>query len=235
LPEDLFPGDERGQCPSTRLYRSDVPSTNNLLAFSLTAFVIIVIPGPSVMFVVSRALAYGRRAAALTVIGNTFGEYLQVVAVAFGIGLLVERAVALFTVLKLLGAAYLVYLGAKAIYERKRLGSALDPSQRAETARRYFLQGFTVGATNPKTVIFLVAILPEFVSRSAGYVPEQILLLGLVFSAIALVSDNLWGIVAGSARSWFAKSPRRLEMIGGLGGLAIIGIGLRLALTGRKD
>jgi threonine/homoserine/homoserine lactone efflux protein len=205
------------------------------MAFSLTAFVIIVIPGPSVMFVVSRALAYGRRAAALTVIGNTFGEYLQVIAVAFGIGLLVERAVAVFTVVKVFGAAYLIYLGVKAIRERKKLESVLDAAPTAQTGRRFFLQGFVVGATNPKTVIFLAAILPEFVSRSSGHVPGQILLLGLVFSAIALISDNVWGVVAGAARSWFAKSPERLELIGGLGGLAIIGIGLHLAVTGRKD
>jgi len=195
---------------------------------------IIVIPGPSVMFVVSRALAYGRRAAALTVIGNTCGEYLQVIAVAFGIGLLVEHVVALFTALKAIGAAYLIYLGAKAILERKQLESALE-APRLKTSRGYFLQGFAVGATNPKSMIFLVAILPEFVSRPAGDVPAQILLLGLFFSAIAMVSDNVWGIAAGTARSWFAKSPKRLEMIGGFGGLAIIGIGLRLALTGRKD
>jgi threonine/homoserine/homoserine lactone efflux protein len=219
---------------ATRFYPSQVPSTSNLLAFALTALVIIVIPGPSVMFVVSRALAYGRRAAALTVIGNTFGEYLQVIAVAFGIGLLVERVVALFTVLKVLGAAYLVYLGARAIHERRKLESVLK-APLVKTGRRYFLQGFVVGATNPKSAVFLVAILPEFVSRSDGGVPEQILLLGLVFSAIALVTDNVWGIVAGTARSWFAKSPKRLKMIGGFGGLAIIGIGLRLALTGRKD
>ncbi|HEY5272778.1 MAG TPA: LysE family translocator [Acidimicrobiales bacterium] len=208
--------------------------SSNLFAFALTAFIIIVIPGPSVMFVVSRALACGRRAAALTVIGNTCGEYLQVIAVAFGIGLLVERVVALFTILKALGAAYLVYLGARAIFERKKLQSVLEALP-LKTSCGYFLQGFAVGATNPKSMVFLVAILPEFVSRSAVGVPEQILLLGLVFSAIALASDNLWGVVAATARSWFAKSPKRLEMIGGLSGLAIIGIGLRLALTGRKD
>ena len=92
-----------------------------------------------------------------------------------------------------------------------------------------------MGVSNPKTVIFLAAILPEFVTRSAGRVPEQILLLGLVFSVIALVSDNVWGITAGTARSWFARSPKRLQLVGGLGGLAIIAIGVRLALTGRKD
>ena len=205
------------------------------MAFALTALVIVVIPGPSVMFVVSRALAYGRRAAALTVIGNALGEYVQVIAVAFGIGLLAERAVALFTILKLIGAAYLVYLGVKTIRDRRSLGSMIDPALVSRTDRRYLLQGFLVGVSNPKTVIFLAAILPEFVTRSAGRVPEQILLLGLVFSVIALISDNLWGITAGTARSWLARSPKRLQLVGGLGGLAIIAIGVRLALTGRKD
>jgi len=205
------------------------------VAFALTALVIVVIPGPSVMFVVSRALAYGRRAAALTVIGNALGEYVQVIAVAFGIGLLAERAVALFTILKLIGAAYLVYLGVKTIRDRRSLGSMIDPALVSRTDRRYLLQGFLVGVSNPKTVIFLAAILPEFVTRSAGRVPEQILLLGLVFSVIALISDNLWGITAGTARSWLARSPKRLQLVGGLGGLAIIAIGVRLALTGRKD
>lgn len=205
------------------------------MAFALTALVIVVIPGPSVMFIVSRALAYGRRAAALTVIGNALGEYVQVIAVAFGIGLLAERAVALFTILKLIGAAYLVYLGVKTIRDRRSLGSMVDPALVSRADRRYLLQGFLVGVSNPKTVIFLAAILPEFVTRSAGRVPEQILLLGLVFSVIALVSDNVWGITAGTARSWFARSPKRLQLVGGLGGPAIIAIGVRLALTGRKD
>ena len=187
------------------------------------------------MFIVSRALAYGRRAAALTVIGNALGEYVQVIAVACGIGLLAERAVALFTILKLIGAAYLVYLGVKTIRDRRSLGSMVDPALVSRADRRYLLQGFLVGVSNPKTVIFLAAILPEFVTRSAGRVPEQILLLGLVFSVIALVSDNVWGITAGTARSWFARSPKRLQLVGGLGGLAIIAIGVRLALTGRKD
>ncbi len=211
-----------------------MPSSSNLAAFALLAVVIVAIPGPSVLFIVSRALAHGRRAAALTVIGNTLGEYVQVIAVAFGIGLLAERVAALFTVLKLAGAAYLVYLGVRTIRERRALGSALDPAA-PQTSRRYLGQGFVVGVSNPKTVIFLAALLPEFVTRSAGQVPQQILLLGLVFSAIALICDNLWGLTASAARSWFARSPERLRLVGGVGGLAIIAIGVRLALTGRKD
>ncbi len=186
------------------------------------------------MFVVARALSYGRRAAVFTVVGNTLGEYVQVVAVAFGVGALAERSVALLTGLKLFGAVYLVFLGAKTIRERRSLLTMLQPGK-APSRRRYLLQGFIVGATNPKTVVFLVAILPLFVNRTQGHLPDQILLLGLVFSAIALVCDNAWGLFAGAARTWFARSPKRLELIGGVGGLAIIAVGIRLGLTGTKD
>jgi threonine/homoserine/homoserine lactone efflux protein len=206
----------------------------HVTAFALTAAIIIMIPGPSVMFIVGRALAYGRRAAVLTVVGNTLGEYVQVVAVAFGVGAIAERSVAVLTVLKLLGAAYLILLGIKTVRERRSLLTVLQPKDHL-SHRRYFLQGFLVGVTNPKTIVFLVAILPLFVDHASGSVAAQILVLGLVFSAIALVCDSLWGLFAGAARDWFASSPNRLELIGGIGGLAIIAVGARLALTGRKD
>jgi threonine/homoserine/homoserine lactone efflux protein len=212
-----------------------MPAADNLAAFAVTAFIIIVIPGPSVLFIVARALAHGRKVSVLTVAGNTAGEYVQVAAVAFGIGLLAERSVAVFTVLKLSGAAYLVYLGVKTLRDRRSLAAALAPAPEALSARRYFLQGFIVGVSNPKTVIFLVAILPQFVTRAGGQIPAQILLLGLVFSAIALVCDSGWGLAAGTVRSWFARSPRRLELVGGVGGLTIIALGLGLAASGRKD
>ena len=211
-----------------------MPATGHITAFALTALVIIVIPGPSVMFIVGRALAYGRKAAVLTVLGNTFGEYVQVIAVAFGIGAVAERSVAVLTGLKLFGAAYLVYLGVKTIRDRRSFLSMLCPAE-TPSQRRFLLQGFIVGSTNPKTVVFLVAILPLFVSRADGSLSGQILVLGIVFSAIALVCDNAWGLFAGTVRAWFAKSPRRVELIGGIGGLAIIAVGARLALTGRKD
>src|SRR6266581_5086114 len=209
-----------------------MPAADNLAAFAVTAFIIIVIPGPSVLFIVARALAHGRKVSVLTVAGNTTGEYVQVAAVAFGIGLLAERSVAIFTVLKLFGAAYLVYLGVKTIRDRRSLAAALAPAPEALPAHRYFLQGFIVGVSNPKTVIFLVAILPQFVTRSGGQIPAQILLLGLVFSAIALVCDSGWGLAAGTVRSWFARSPRRLELVGGVGGPTIIAVGLGLPGSG---
>ncbi|HUA07286.1 MAG TPA: LysE family translocator [Solirubrobacteraceae bacterium] len=210
-------------------------SADRLLAFGITAFVVIVIPGPSVLFVVGRALASGRRVAVLTVVGNALGEYLQVIAVAFGVGALAEQSVAAFTTLKLVGGAYLVYLGVRTFRERRSLAAAIAAPVAARSDRRSFAQGFTVGATNPKTVVFLAAILPQFVSRAGGHVPAQILVLGLLFAAIALVSDTMWALAAGGFRIWFARSPRRLELIGGAGGLAIVAVGAGLLVSGRKD
>lgn len=210
-----------------------VPS-GRLLAFALTAFVVIVIPGPSVLFVVGRALGSGRRVAVLSVIGNALGEYVQVIAVAFGVGALAEQSVAAFTTLKLAGGAYLIYLGVRTFRERRSLAAALGGRVESTSDRRAFLEGATVGVTNPKTVIFLAAILPQFVSRSAGGVPVQILVLGAVFAAIAIVSDTLWAIAAGGVRVWFSGSPRRLELIGGAGGVAIAAVGAGLIVSGRK-
>jgi len=133
-----------------------MPTTGHITAFALTAVVIILIPGPSVMFIVGRALAYGRKAAVLTVVGNTLGEYIQVIAVAFGIGAVAERSVAVLTALKLFGAAYLVYLGLKTIRERRSLLKILQPAE-TPSQRRFLLQGFVVGATNSFSIAFLVA------------------------------------------------------------------------------
>jgi threonine/homoserine/homoserine lactone efflux protein len=208
---------------------------DRLVAFALTAFVVIVIPGPSVLFVVGRALAGGRRVAVLTVVGNALGEYAQVIAVAFGVGALAEHSVAAFTALKLVGGAYLVYLGVRTFRERRSLAEALSAPVTPRSDRRAFLEGAIVGATNPKTVVFLAAILPQFVSRGAGDVPIQILVLGAVFATIAIASDTVWALAAGSVRGWFSRSPRRLELIGGAGGVAIIAVGAGLLVSGRKD
>jgi threonine/homoserine/homoserine lactone efflux protein len=208
---------------------------DRLLAFGITAFVVIVIPGPSVLFVVGRALACGRRVAVWTVVGNALGEYVQVIAVAFGVGALAAQSVAVFTTLKLLGGAYLIYLGVRTFRERRSLAAALAAPVPLRSDRRAFLEGWTVGVTNPKTVVFLAAILPQFVDRSAGSVPAQILVLGALFAAIAVASDTIWAVAAGGVRLWFARSPRRLELIGGAGGLAIIAVGAGLVVSGRKD
>ena len=209
--------------------------TAHLLAFTLTAFALIVVPGPSVLFTVSRALALGRAAGVATVAGNTVGVYVQVVAVAFGIGALVERSVMVFTIVKLGGAAYLIFLGIQAIRHRQKLAEMLGSRIENKSVARVMADGFVVGIGNPKAIVFFAAVLPQFVDRPAGQVPQQMLLLGAIFAGIALLSDSGWALVAGSARAWFGRSPRRLELIGGTGGLVMIGIGAMLAVSGRKD
>lgn len=214
---------------------------DHLAAFTITAFALIVVPGPSVLFVIGRALVLGRRGAFATVVGNAFGEYVQVMAVAFGIGAIVERSIVVYTVIKLAGAAYLIFLGIQAIRHRRALTDAVRPTPSAAATdrptglRRAVREGFAVGLGNPKSVVFFAAMLPQFVDASSGYVPVQMLALGAVFLLIALVSDSAWAIVASGARTWFARSPRRLSRLSGVGGLVMIGIGARLAVTGRPD
>ncbi|MFC5261495.1 LysE family translocator [Kribbella qitaiheensis] len=212
-----------------------MPPGHHLLAFAITSFVIIVVPGPSVLFIVGRALAVGRREAVLTMVGNTVGAAVMLVAVALGLGALIAASAIALTVVKLAGAAYLIYLGVHAFRTRKSLVEALQGNVKPASTRRALRQGFLVGVTNAKTAVFFAAVLPQFVDKHAAPASVQILLLGLIFIAIALCSDSLWALVAGTAREWFARSPRRLELVGGTGGLMIIGLGAGIAVTGSKE
>ncbi|KPC61845.1 LysE family translocator [Streptomyces chattanoogensis] len=212
-------------------------STESILAFAAMSLLVIVIPGPSVLFVIGRALAHGRRTALATVLGNLVGSYLLVTAVAWGLGALVEGSVAVFTGVKLAGAAYLVYLGVRAFRHRKEMRAAdmEAPAGERRGDLRTILDGIFVGVTNPKGVVFFAAVLPQFVNHSAGRVPLQMMVLGLVPVTIGMITDTLWGLGAAAARSWFARSDRRLSMVGGAGGFAMIGLGVTVAATGRAD
>ena len=213
-----------------------VPASH-LLEFAALAAVLVAIPGPSVLFTISRALTVGRRAALYTVAGNELGLCVQVAAVAFGAGALVERSAEIFTIVKWAGAAYLVYLGVQAIWHRRSMAQALAPRLVPVRPVRAIRDGFVVGATNPKSIVFFVATLPEFTDRAAGHVPvqAQMLIVGALFPVIAFVLDSVWAVAAGTIRQWLARSPRRLALIGGAGGLAMIGLGAGVAATGRKN
>jgi threonine/homoserine/homoserine lactone efflux protein len=205
-----------------------------LLAFTLAGVILVIIPGPSVLFIVGRALAHGRRAALTSVAGNTTGAAMVVVVVALGFGAIAAQSSTVFTVLKLVGAAYLVHLGVHTIRARGELIARLgEPAGPAD--RRMFWQGVIVGFTNPKVLVFFAAVLPQFVDAEAGSATTQMLVLGLLFAVIAATLDSLWGLAAGTARSWFATSPGRLRWMGGIGGASLIVMGAGLALTGRKD
>jgi threonine/homoserine/homoserine lactone efflux protein len=210
-------------------------SLGHFTAFAALTFLMVVVPGPSVLFTISRALTVGRRDALLTVCGNAAGVYLQVVAVAFGLGAIVAESATVFTIVKLVGAAYLIYLGVQALRHRRSL--TFDATVRAAPGRtlKVLRDGFIVGLANPKSIVFLAAILPQFVDPALGSVPGQILILGIALPVLALLSDSVWALVAGGARDWFARSPRRLEMVGGSGGLVMIGLGTTLVVSGGKD
>jgi threonine/homoserine/homoserine lactone efflux protein len=196
---------------------------------------LLVIPGPSVLFVVTRGVVLGRRAALATVLGNELGICVHVVAVAVGVGAIVQRSVAVFTAMKLAGAAYLVWLGIRAIRERRDLREALASSMSDHSRRRLVRDGFVVGVSNPKTTLFFLAVLPQFVRPEQGHVTLQLLALGVTFVALAFLNDGLYGVAAGSVRRWLDRSPRRAELVGGASGLVMIGLGVRLAVTGRRD
>ena len=208
--------------------------TSTLAAFVLASFILVVVPGPSVLFVISRGVALGRKAAVLTVLGNEIGLLIQVLLVAAGIGSLVERSVVAYEVLRLAGAAYIVYLGVQAIRHRRALSTVLDVTA-TRSSRHIVREGFIVGITNPKAIVFFTAVLPQFVDPDGAAVPMQMVLLGLISVTVAFVSDSAWGVLAGTARAWLSGAPHRLERLGGAGGLMMIGLGARLAVTGRKD
>ena len=207
---------------------------DQVLAFGVAALILIAIPGPSVVFVIGRALAYGRGVALASVVGNSLGLLTIVFLVALGLGVVVEESIVVFQVLKLAGAAYLVYLGVEAVRHRKEFLTRDQGTStgRAMTWRRAIRQGYVVGVSNPKAYMILAAVLPQFVDRATGHVQLQLLLLGLLAFVIGLVSDSTWALVASQLRQWFVRSPRRGEAVGAVGGASMIGLGVGLALTG---
>ena len=209
-----------------------MPSLSQFAAFLLASALFIQVPGPSLLFTLGRALTVGRRDALLSVVGNALGVTVQVVAVAVGLGAVVAASAEAFTVLKLAGAAYVVYLGVQAIRHRGDARLALDvqAAPGRTTTWESVRTGLVVGATNPKTIVFFAAFLPQFLD-SHGPAAPQLLLLGAVFGVMACASDSCWALAAGKARDWFAREPRRLDTLGATGGVMMIGLGAALATT----
>ena len=212
-----------------------VPSAN-LLAFALVAIPIILLPGPSVLFVIGRSLSLGRVGGLLSVIGNAAGGFVVVVAVAFGVGYVIAQSAVLFTVIKVVGAGYLIFLGVQAIRHRRARADAATAGAPPTRRIRLLLQGFLVGVSNPKTIVFFIAVLPQFVDYGAGAIPAQLLVLGTLFVLIALLTDSVWALAAGFARTWFATSPRRISTLGATGGVMMVGLGTASLFLGHgKD
>ncbi|RNL84627.1 LysE family translocator [Halostreptopolyspora alba] len=210
-----------------------LPATN-AAAFALAALALIAIPGPSVLFVIGRSLSLGRRGGLLSVLGNSLGMLPAIAGVALGVGTIVAESLVVFTAIKLAGAAYLVYLGVQAIRHRNTHEYVDAAADSRASSLRVLSEGFFVGISNPKTVVFFVAVLPQFVSYETGAIPLQLALLGLIFFVIALTLDSVWALTAGTARAWFTRRPERMSYMGAGGGVMMIGLGGALAFSGNK-
>jgi len=208
------------------VFTSDaIPS--RLWEYLIATILIILAPGPSVLFTIARAVAWGRVAAIATVIGNAFGMFLVSVLVAFGLGPLLQSSKLFYNSIQWAGGAYLIYLGFSAI-----AASRVDAQgmQKTEGSKPSFFtslkNGFWVGVLNPKSIVFFAAILPQFVDQEKNNVTAQLLLLGAIFATIALISDGSYGLLAGTVRSWLAGDVKRLIFMRRFGGVVMIGLGL---------
>tara|TARA_B110000967_G_scaffold45241_1_gene45458 strand:+ start:366 stop:953 length:588 start_codon:yes stop_codon:yes gene_type:complete len=190
--------------------------------------VIILVPGPSVLFAIGRALVLGTRAALISVFGNALGVGLQILIVALGLGVLIQQSPDLFFVIKVAGALMIGYLGLKAIWQRKKLdasNASVSPS-----GKKVLSESIVVGITNAKTLVFFIAALPSFVDPLNGNPSAQMLVLGALFLIIGVTSDSVYAIAAGKARHWLGGSEKRLANFRAIGGLALTILGLYMLL-----
>jgi threonine/homoserine/homoserine lactone efflux protein len=210
-----------------------VPSLSNTIAFTLLALVIIVVPGPSVLYAIGRALVLGTKPAVVSVLGNALGVAMQIIVVALGLGVLVQQSPAAFFAIKLAGAAMISYLGVRAILERGKLLST-EGDEGSVRNGAIVRQSVVVGITNAKTLVFFIAALPSFVSPAQGSLVTQMLSLGLLFLVVGITGDLIYAVAAGRARDWLASSAERLALFRGLGGLALTLLGLYMFIDALK-
>ncbi len=195
--------------------------------YLLASIVIIMAPGPSVLFIIARAIAWGRKTAVFSALGNVSGAFLLSVLVALGLGPILQKSNLAYSAIQWGGGAYLIYLGVDALRHRKvhaadmKMENGIAPS----TARS-MRDGFWVGVLNPKTLVFYAAVLPQFIDRERGHVTFQLLLLGTLFAVMALISDGSWGLLAGTTRQWLATDPTRLIRLRATGGVVMIALGV---------
>ena len=193
------------------------------------ALVLLLTPGPAVLYIVARSLDQGRRAGLVSVLGVHAGTLVHVAAAAAGLSALLAASATAFSAVKYLGGAYLVYLGVRRLLDRRAAIASVLGRQRP--LRRAFLDGVVVNVLNPKTALFFLAFLPQFADVSRGKVGAQILGLGLMFVALGLVTDGLYAVGAGTAARWLRGSPRFLASERWVSGSMYIGLGVAAALS----
>jgi threonine/homoserine/homoserine lactone efflux protein len=204
-----------------------MPDGSTLLLFAAASLALLAVPGPAVIYVVTRSLDQGRTAGIVSVLGVETGTFAYALAAAAGLTGLIAASEIGFTVVRYAGAAYLVYLGVRKLLEREEPADAL-PSARS----RLFLKGAVVQLLNPKIAIFFLAFLPQFVDSSRGPIAVQILVLGTVFTLLAVLSDGAYVLLAGAVGGWLRSGRRARRRLAKLSGGVYIGLGVSAALSG---
>lgn len=195
--------------------------------YLVASILIILAPGPSVLFAIARAISWGRAAAIATVAGNALGMFALSVLVAFGLGPILQRSEIAFIAVQVLGGLYLIYLGIEAIrHSRIQAADMINQGEVRPSVLRSIRDGFWVGALNPKGLVFFAAILPQFLDRDGSNLTSQLLFMGATFALLAIIGDGTWGVLAGTVRKWMANTPSRLIAMRRSGGVVMILLGL---------
>lgn len=198
-----------------------------LIEFILASSAIILVPGPSVMFTIARAVSWGKATAFITVLGNALGMFVLSLLVAFGVGPILQRVPTLLLMVQLGGGGYLMYLGYEALKNRLQDAGDIATVTAAKPAvAKNLKQGFVVGFLNPKAIVFIAAIFPQFLDPQGAAVSIQLFIFGIVWCLLAIAGDGMWAFVVGSSRDWFATSRQRLVTLRISGGLVMITLGL---------
>jgi threonine/homoserine/homoserine lactone efflux protein len=207
-----------------------MPNAPTLVVFAGAAIALLLTPGPAVLYIVTRSIEQGRIAGLMSVLGICAGTLFHVAAAALGISALLVSSALAFSVLKYVGAAYLVFLGIRTLLTKPpaRAEGALNHS----SLQQVFTQGVVVNLLNPHTALFFFAFLPQFVDPAKGHVSAQIVALGLLFIAMAATTDAGWAIAAGTAGNWIKGHPRFARAQRSVAGCALIGLGAATAVSG---
>jgi threonine/homoserine/homoserine lactone efflux protein len=206
-----------------------VPSLSTYAIFIATALALLAIPGPAVLYVVSRSIDQGRSAGLSSVLGITTGTVVHVTLATVGLSSLVLASKVAFDAVRYVGAAYLIFLGVRRLLTRQ---VEEDTANRAPRSRRdLYTQGLIVNLLNPKTIVFIFAFIPQFVDVNAGHVWLQILLLGLTFAGLGLASDSLYAVVAGTVADRLRGTPVIARVERWFGGSVLIGLGVAAAIV----
>lgn len=195
-----------------------------LPGFIASSLVLLLIPGPAVLFIVARSGSQGRRAGLVSVLGVHSASLVHVLAAVAGLSAIVVASAFAFTALKTVGGVYLIYLGVKSIRAARQLKTLTPPTVKPE--RRLFLQAFTVSLLNPKVAVFFLAFLPQFVDRKNGPVWSQTLVLGVVYITLGLCTDGIYALLGSRIGAWFTAHVRRVRAMRYSEGGVLIGIGL---------